>query len=120
MTTFDQRGQKVIYQYNAAGDINFESAASKVDVIAELEKLQAELSRAAQAGVLGEDAATDSQYQLKKAIIQAKQPRPEKKSIMDYLLGAKSVIEGAAATAAAAAGLVTALDQAINVVQRIF
>jgi hypothetical protein len=116
MAVFDQRGQHVNYQYNAAGNINFDSVKNSVDVVAELEKLQAELAKAAESGAIDEDAATDAEYQLKKAVQQAKKPNPEKKSILDHLTEAKAAIEGVAA----AAGLVVALTQAAQVVQQFF
>ena len=46
MTVFDQRGQQVTYQYNAAGDINFGAVQNKADVVGELKNLQAELAGA--------------------------------------------------------------------------
>ncbi len=116
MATFDQRGQRVTYQYNAAGDINFGAVQTKVDVAGELEKLQVELAKAAAAGVFEEDTATDVEYQLKKAVQQAKKPEPDKKSILDHLNEAKALIEGVAA----AAGLVGALIQAAELVQKLF
>jgi hypothetical protein len=116
MTVFDQRGQQVTYQYNAAGDINFGAVQNKIDVIAELEKLQAELATASQAGVFDEDTATDAEYQLKKAVQQAKKPEPDKKTVLDHLNEARALIEGVAA----AAGLVGALAQATALVQKLF
>jgi len=119
-TVFDQRGQKVIYQYNAAGDINFGAVQNRVDVVAELEKLRAELDKAIEAEILDEDAALDAEYQLKKAVQQAKKPEPDKKTVLDHLSQAKNIIVGVAATVGAATGLVTALEKAIEVVQKIF
>ena len=116
MTIFDQRGQHVTYQYNAAGDINFGAVQNKVEVIGQLENLQTELKRAIDAGVFDEDVATDAEYQLKKAVQQAKKPEPDKKTIGDYLNGAKTLIEGVTATG----GLVSALVKAAEVVQKIF
>ena len=119
-TVFDQRGQKVTYQYNAAGNINFGAVQNKVDVVAELEKLQAELDQAIESGVFDEDAATDAEYQLKKAVQQAKKPEPDKKTLLDHLNQAKGIIVGVAATVTAATGLATAFEKAIEVVQKLF
>ncbi len=120
MPVFDQRHQKVIYQYNAAGDINFGAVQNKMEVVGELEKLQAELEKAAQAEVLDEDAATDAEYQLKKAVQQAKKPEPDKKTVLDHLNQAKEIVAGTAATVTAAAGLATAFQQAVELVQKFF
>lgn len=116
MTVFDQRGQTVNYQYNAAGDINIGAVRNRGDVIEQLEKLQAELARASQANLFDEETATDAEYQLKKAIQQVKKPDPDKTSLLDPLNQAKALIEGVAA----AGGMVTALVQAAEVVRKFF
>jgi len=116
MTVFDQRYQKVNYQYNAAGDINFNSVESTMDVVVQLEKLEVELARAIHAGLFDEDTATNAQYRLKKAVQQAKKPEPSKKTILQHLNEAKALIQGVAS----AAGLVTALIKAAEMVQKFF
>ncbi len=116
MTVFDQRGQQVTYQSNAAGDINFGAVQNKAAVVGELQKLQAELAQAIEAGVFDEDTATDTEYQLTKAVQQAKKPEPDKKTVLDHLNEAKALITGVAA----AAGMVGALVQAADMVQKLF
>lgn len=116
MSVFDQRGQKVTYQYNAAGNINFGAVQNKVDLVAELEKLQAEMAAAIQTGVFDEETATDAEYHLKKAVQQAKKPEPEKKNVLQHLQEAKALIEGVTA----ATGLVAALVKAAELVQKLF
>jgi hypothetical protein len=116
MPIFDQRNQQVTYQYNAAGNINFGTVQNKMDAIGELEKLQTELSKAIEADVFDEDTATDAEYRITKAVQQAKKPKPDKKTVLDHLQKAKALIEGVAA----AAGLVTALTQATEIVQKFF
>jgi hypothetical protein len=66
--------------------------------------------------VLSEETATDAQYQITKAAQQAKKPDPDKKTIVDYLTTAKTLIEGVTA----ASGLVSALVSAIHVVPLLF
>jgi hypothetical protein len=116
MAVFDQRGQHVTYQYNAAGNINIGSAQNRIELISELEKLKAELSRAASAQVIDAEVVTDADYQITKAIQQAKKPDPDKNTITDHLKEAKALIEGVTA----AGGLVTALSQAAEMVQKLF
>lgn len=113
---FDQRGQQVNYQYNAAGNINFGSIDNKIDVATELQKLLAEVDKAAQAGVLSDEVAIDVEAKLKKAIAQAQKPEPSKKTTLGYLNDAKTLMEGITS----AAGLVTALTQAIDLVRKLF
>jgi len=116
MPVFDQRNQQVTYQYNAAGDINFGAVQNKAEVVGELEKLQAELTKAIEAGVFDEETAIDAEYKVTKAVQQANKPEPDKKTVLDHLQEAKALIGGVAA----AAGLVTALTQAAEMVQKFF
>jgi hypothetical protein len=116
MAVFDQRGQQVTYQYNAAGNINLGAVQNRMDLVGELGKLQAELTKAKQAGVFDEEVATDAEYQLTKAVQEAKKPAPDKRTLLDHLTSAKTLVEGVAA----AGGLVTALTKAAELVQRFF
>jgi hypothetical protein len=116
MTVFDQRNQNVNYQYNAAGDINFESVTNKVELLAELAKLKTELSKAGSADVIDAEIVTDAEYQITKAIQQAQKPQPDKKTIVDHLNTAKKFIDGITA----AGGMVTGLVKAIALVQQFF
>src|SRR6266567_5170676 len=116
MANFDMRGQRVTHQYNAGRDINFGTVQTPVDLITELEKLKEQIAQAEQAGILNEETATDAQYQVTKAVQQAKKPDPDKKTIMDHLTTAKTLIEGVTA----ASGLVTALAAALQIVQKLF
>ena len=116
MANFDMRGQHVTNQYNAGRDMNFGTVKTPVDLVATLEKFNEQLLQARDSGQLGEEAAIDTQYQVTKAIQQAKKPVPDKKTIVDHLTTAKALLENIAA----ASGLVTALVGAIQVVQRLF
>jgi hypothetical protein len=116
MAIFDQRGQQVTYQYNAAGDINFGAVQNRIDLVGELGKLQGEMTKAKQAGVFDEGVATDAEYQLTKAVQEAKKPAPDKGTVLGHLNSAKTLVEGVAA----AGGLVTALTKAAELVQQFF
>ena len=116
MAIFDQRGQQVTYQYNAAGDINFGAVQNRLDLVGELGKLQGEMTKAKQAGVFDEGMATDAEYQLTKAVQEAKKPVPNKGTLLDHLNSTKTLVEGIAA----AGGLVTALTKAAELVQQFF
>jgi hypothetical protein len=116
MTSFDQRGQKVIYQFNAKGDINFGSIQNKAEFVTELRKLISEVQLAAKAGNLQEETAVDVEAQLQKAIIQAGKDKPDTKTLIDHINGAKTIIE----SLSSASGLVSALIQAANLARRFF
>ncbi|GLV59796.1 hypothetical protein KDH_66200 [Dictyobacter sp. S3.2.2.5] len=116
MAQFDQRGQHVTQQYNAGRDINFGQVQNSEDLIMQLEQLKGKVAQAQQAGTIEEEQATDVHYQLTKAVQQARKPDPDKKTLLNHLTTAKSLIE----EVAAASGLVTALVGAIEAVQKLF
>ena len=116
MNVFDQRGQQVNAQYNAARDINFGAVQNQIQFIEQLEMLQEELTRAIDAGTLDEGIATDANYQMTKAIQQAKKESPDKKSITDHLKTVVSLLSGATALT----GLVKGVSEAIEAVQKLF
>src|SRR6266516_1505193 len=111
MANFDMRGQRVTNQYNAGRDMNFGAVQTPEDLMTVLEQLNEQFTQAKEAGVLSEEAATDAQYQVTKAVQQAKKPDPDKKTMLDHLTRAKTLIEGVTA----ASGLVTTLAAAIQV-----
>jgi hypothetical protein len=82
----------------------------------ELGKLQRELTQARQAGVFDEGVGTDAEYQLTKAVQEAKKPVPDKGTVLGHLTNTKTLVEGVAA----AGGLVTALTKAVELVQQFF
>jgi hypothetical protein len=117
MAQFDMRGQKVSgNQYVAGRDMNFGAVQSQADLIGELEKLKSEFAKAADEGVLSEDAATDAQYQVTKAVQQAKKPDADKKTIVDHLQTVQAII----GNVTAASGLVLSVANAIMAVQKLF
>jgi hypothetical protein len=116
VTLFDQRGQHVNYQYNAAGDINLDSVSNRAHFLEQLRKLQREVEVARQAGVLPDQLAIEAEHQLRRSTAEASKPIPEKASVMGFLTAAKELFEAAAA----AGGLVTAATKAIEVASRLF
>lgn len=116
MTIFDQRGQKVTYQYNAYGNINFGAVENTAGLVEELKKLQAELKEATKKEAVTGDTAVDAQYNLDKAVLEAQKPAPDKKKLGDYLTTAKAALEGIAAVG----GLVAALVKAAELVRTLF
>jgi hypothetical protein len=113
MSTFDQRGQWVNYQYNANGDINFSAVSNKVDALTQLVRLEEEVRRAAISGALEPELAIDVEANIKKAITTAQKPEPDKPKVIALLETAKDVI----ADVAAVAGLVSGLTKAIEVIR---
>lgn len=116
MAVFDQRHQKVNYQYNAAGNINFDRIESREDVITILEKIKAELASAANAEAIDAEIVTDADYRITKAIQQSQKTEPNKKTILEHLKAAKEAIEGVTS----AGEIVMALVKASEWIERLF
>jgi hypothetical protein len=116
MAVFDQRGQKVTYQYNATGDINFGMVQNRVDLVGELEKLKAEVSKAREAGELSKKDATTVEYQITQAINETEEENPDKTTLLEHINGAKTLIE----SLGAASGLVKGFAEAAQTVQQLF
>ncbi|MDM8543494.1 hypothetical protein QUF90_20660 [Desulfococcaceae bacterium HSG9] len=116
MSVFNQSNQKVNYQYNANGAINFGNVQNTVDIVKELKKLQDEVVNAADSGALDEEISADVEANIKKAISQSKKSEPDKKIIVGYLNEAKTLLSNIALVA----GLVKGISGAIKVVRQIF
>lgn len=116
MANFDQRGQKVTYQYNAAGNINFGAVQNQMALVDELEKLKREIATAKDAQAIDDEIATDAQYHLTKATQQAIKEQPDKHSVLAHINKAKELLRGATELGE----LVSAMVKAAEVVQRIF
>lgn len=116
MSTFDQRGQHVQYQYNAAGDINISAIQNQTDFVQELLKLKAEVTKAGESKAIDEDIVIDAEYEISKAIQEAKKPEPKKAAMLEHIDKAKTLVEGTVATA----GLATALMELIEAAQKLF
>lgn len=115
MANFDQRNQKVKNQVNVSGNVNLNLGQDQIHIAAQLQKLQEELSRLVKNGDLDENIAIDAEANIKKAAIQSQKPEPDKKSIIENLLGAQELIKGVSA----ATGLVKILAEVIEVIKRI-
>ena len=116
MSLFDQRNQRVQYQYNAAGNINFGDVQNKADMGVEIEKLLEELKKAREAEAIDDDTAIDAEYQIKKAAQESRKPAGQKKGIIEYLESAKRIIE----QVPNAVGIATGIQQAIQKVMAMF
>lgn len=117
MTTFDQRNQKVKgNQLNVGGDINFGAVNNVADLVIELERLILEISKAVEVSGLNAEVAADVEAKVKKAVIHAKKPKPNKSTILKHLSEAKALLDGVASSAT----LVSILLQASETAKRLF
>lgn len=113
MATFNQQQQTVTYQYNA-DTINFGRVQSKADLIAELDKLQAELARIRAGNVLDEQKMASAEDSVSSAVAEAKKPAPDKGRVTSYLETASKVFSGVAALG----GLALAVQKAVELAGR--
>ena len=97
MSVFDQRGQKVKYQYNAAGDINVNSIQSIQDLTKQLENLQVELKKARDAKAIDQDKAVEAEYHILQATKETKKKKPNKKTFVDSMNKARGFLQDFAA-----------------------
>lgn len=116
MTVFNQKNQSVETQYNALGDINIGTSQSSATFVRELEKLKAKITLASESKIISRDIATDAEYEIQKAVNQAKQPDPSKKTIVNYLEKARNTLKDVAQ----AGGIVAGLVKATELVEKIF
>ncbi len=112
MTVFDQRGQNVEYQFNAAGNISFESVNSLEELSKQLKDLRLEIEAAKNAQVIPEESAIEAEFHVLQAAKSMEAETPDKKSILDHIGQAKALLEDLTA----AAELVAAFAAAAQVV----
>jgi len=118
MTQFHQEHQQVSgQQQNAGNDItntnqslSFGAVQSPADLSALLAQIQSAVIQATTDGILPEETGIDTKAALEKASLQTKKPTPDKKSILDYLTTAKSLIESIAAAGVLVPSLMTAIE----------
>lgn len=112
MATFNQQGQVVKYQYNA-DTINFDYVKTPEDFFSLLEKLKSDLEKAIEAKAITGENAIDAETSVKKALLQAKQPIPNKESLIKHLTSAKALVTSVD-------GLTTAFTRAITTIGALF
>lgn len=72
MSLFDQRGQKVTCQFNAASSINQVAVQDPAEFITELWKLETEMRRAVRQGMITREAGADAdEANIDKAVVEA-------------------------------------------------
>lgn len=108
MANFDQRNQTVQTQYNAE-TINFGQAQTQDDFFQSLKQVQAELEKAIAAkAIIGENA-IDAETHIKKALLQADETTPNKKTLIEHLKSAKELVTNVGGLASALTGAITAI-----------
>lgn len=113
MAIFDQRGQQVTYQYNAAGNIDIGAVQNKLALISALRKLQIELDMAVEHNALDKKSAIAAEYELKNAVLEAEEIAPEKTTLIEHLSKAKDLVSSVS-------GLAGAISQAIEKIPVLF
>jgi hypothetical protein len=94
--------------------------ADRQDLIAELQKLREVLDQVVAQKALNEEEAILAGAQVDAAISHARKPKPDPDTITQRLNQAREIIQRATAGAGAAAGLVTAITKAMEMVRHLF
>lgn len=115
MTVFDQRGQSVQYQFNAAGDINLSSVKTINDFSQQLKKIMDEIQLAKDAKVVSEEIAVEAKYHILQANKEAEKKNPSKEAILAHIGKAKDIF----GDLAAAVGLVKTITEAASVISHL-
>lgn len=116
MRIFDQRGQNVDYQYNAAGNINIDNLNNREYFTKKIDEIQDGLLKAKDAKTIDSEVFTDIDYQLTKITQTFEKGKTDRKTITKHLTKAKSLLEGATALG----GLTIALDKLISLASTLF
>ena len=116
MSVFDQRGQQVQYQYNAAGDINIDAVGNKNELADELVKLRLEIERAKDSNAIDTDITIETEYHLLQAAKEARKEWPQTGFFLEHINKAKGLL----ANTAAVAGLVTSLVKVAEIASTVF
>jgi 2,4-dienoyl-CoA reductase-like NADH-dependent reductase (Old Yellow Enzyme family) len=113
MAIFNQQGQRVRYQYNAAGDINFNNVSNKDEFAQQLQQLKAEIERMKRANIADPKAVQAAEEGIDKAIEETSKPNVNKSVVSGLLEKAGKSLTGIAAVAEFAAGLAAAAKVAM-------
>lgn len=116
MSVFDQRGQQVQYQYNAAGNISINAVRDKDGLADELEKLKQEIEQAKHSNAVNADVAVEAEYHLLQATKEARKDQPDKTTFLGHIEKSKGILENVASVA----GLVGALVKVAEIAGTIF
>ncbi len=115
VTVFDQRGQSIQYQFNAAGDINLSSVNTIEDFSQQLKSIMDEIQSAKKAKVISEESAIEAEYHILQANKEVEADDSNKGIILDHIGRAKDIL----IDMAAAVGLVKAIAEAADVISRL-
>jgi hypothetical protein len=116
MSVFDQRGQKVEYQYNAAGNINIEKVNSPTTYAAELDKFQDEISESERTGIINKETAIEIKYYLLSASKEAKAEKPNKEILSTNLEKVMDILKNISTLV----GLATSVAKLIEIIPILF
>jgi hypothetical protein len=96
--------------------LSFNAAQTPTEFIAELEKLRDQFAQASKDNIIDEETATDVEYQITKAVQQAKKSNPDKKAIIRRLSTVKVLLE----KITVASEWVTVVAGAIDAIKNLF
>ena len=113
-TVFDQRGQHVKTQYNAAGDINFGAAQNITGFIEQLNLIKQEINNAFTNQHISELQESKAKTQILEAVEEAQKGIPDKGTLLTYLKEAKECLSGIVAIKPIVQSIANAYDWISN------
>jgi hypothetical protein len=111
MAKFDQRDQKVTYQYNA-DVINLGNLSNRMEFAREVENISSEVARASSLDAIDTTRAKQAQDALKEASAEAQKLEPNKSRITSLLDTAGNVVKDATALGGLYLGITKAKELA--------
>jgi hypothetical protein len=115
LAKFDQRDQKVTYQYNA-DVINLGNVSNRMEFAREVENISSEVARASSLDAIDATRAKQAQDALKEASAEAQKLEPNKSRITSLLGTAGNVVKDATALG----GLYLGITKAIELAHQLF
>jgi len=116
VSIFDQRGQRVEYQFNVAGNINLDGVQSVDQFVNQIAHLRAEIDQAKRVGAVPEDVAVEAQYHLLEASRQARSETPDRSTLLDNIRKAKDLLKDVSAVARLVTALAKLADLAMKLI----
>lgn len=111
MAKFDQRDQKVIYQYNA-DVINLSNVSNRTEFARQVEYISSEIARAGSLDAIDATRAKQAQDALKEASAEAQKLEPNKSKIASLLETAGSLVKDVTALGCLYLGITKAIELA--------
>lgn len=114
-TIFDQRNQRVDYQFNSSGNISIENINNISDALNQIEYLKNEIQKAEKQKIIPRTKAIEAEYHLEQAIKEGRSNKPNRKKIIEFLEKSSSIIKDVAALASMTVNIIRLIEIVNNI-----